>query len=289
MAKRRQKRAKNKLKHLQQAAVQRRQHLAQQASPQPTALSQNLALLSDREHTSPVATDQTSAAASNKKTTAAVKQPSTSMDASAAGVTRETIASTAHPTPKNQSQINADDGSSVVETATNTQTVAPNSAATHPDTEKSDSTATTSDPAPQAALLTQVKQLIRQQKLQLIPNSQLNSAALKTLVAALPLPLPENYQQILLKFGALYGFGYFFAGRSQTNVAADLIYLNQAAQHDFLTDAQKQQLLLFAASERHFLAFSYGRTAQPQIVRGTQQQITTIAPDLATLMKQLTT
>lgn len=266
MAKRRPKRDKNKLKHLQKAAAQRRQHLSQQASSQPTALAQNLALLSDREGTPMTAIDQVSATAP-KETTAVSGQAATS-------VTRET---SAQPTSEAESQVGS--------------TAAPDgkTAVTHPDTEKSNLAAVTADSTPQTALLAQVKKLINQQKLQPIPNSQLDSAALKKLLAALPLPLPESYQQILLKFGALYGFGYFFAGYSKTNVAADLIYLNQAARHDFLTNTQKQQLLLFAASERHFLAFAYGQAGQPQIVRGTQQQITTIAPDLATLIKQLTT
>lgn len=272
MAKRRPKRDKNKLKHLQKAAAQRRQHLSQQASSQPTALAQNLALLSDREGTPMTATDQVSATAP-KETTAVSGQAATS-------VTRET---SAQPTSEAESQVGST-AASDSKTAVSGQT-----AVTHPDVEKMDAPAMTTASTPQTALLAQVKKLISQQKLQPTANSQLDSAALKKLMAALPLPLPESYQQILLKFGALYGFGYFFAGYSKTNVAADLVYLNQAARHDFLTNTQKQQLLLFAASERHFLAFAYGQAGQPQIVRGTQQQITTIAPDLATLIKQLTT
>ncbi|MFC6171563.1 hypothetical protein [Loigolactobacillus jiayinensis] len=136
-------------------------------------------------------------------------------------------------------------------------------------------------------LLATLRGLIAQQKLRALPDSRLTTDQLADLATELPLPLPRGYQQMLRELGVLQGFGYFFAGISQDNVAADLIYLNQAARQDFLTAVQAETLLIFAASEQRYLAFSYAQAGAPSVVRGDQQQQTTVAPDFATFVSQL--
>ncbi|MFD1319204.1 SMI1/KNR4 family protein [Loigolactobacillus zhaoyuanensis] len=208
MAKQRQKQMKNKLKNLQRATQARQQRIQKQAPDQPSALAQNLALLSDDE-------------------------------------------------PK----------SSALETALDVENM---------------------PIVQQAHLLADLRQLIAQQKLVTLPDSRLTTAELADLATQLPLPLPRGYQQMLRDLGALYGFGYFFAGRSTKNVAADLVYLNQAARHDLLAPEQAAHLLIFAASEQRYLAFSYAQAGTPRIVRGDQHQQTEVAPDFATFVAQLT-
>ncbi|MFD0896789.1 hypothetical protein [Loigolactobacillus binensis] len=139
----------------------------------------------------------------------------------------------------------------------------------------------------QPDVLADLRQLIAEQKLTPLPASRLTPAQLTALTAALPLPLPRGYQQMLRELGALQGFGYFFAGCSQTNVAADLVYLNQAARHDLLTASQAKQLLIFAASEQRYLAFSYAQAGAPRVVRGDGQQQTDLAANFATFVARL--
>ncbi|MCL5457135.1 hypothetical protein M3M33_00465 [Loigolactobacillus coryniformis] len=136
-------------------------------------------------------------------------------------------------------------------------------------------------------LLATLRRLIAAQKLTALPNSRLTTTELANLATTLPLPLPRGYQQMLRELGALQGFGYFFAGRNNENVAADLVYLNQAARADFLTEQQAETLLIFAASEQRYLAFSYAQPGPPRIVRGDQQHEAEVAVDFAAFVAQL--